>query len=92
MSQNMPTWLHNDQLISEDLFILNQSSKIDKVYQKTFSEILIDNYELITMPMSETNELDLNILEDNLDSLINLLSCSTDNNYSLAQEFIIKYS
>ena len=44
------------------------------------------------MPMVKCNENELDNLENNLDSLITLLSCSTKNQYLTAQEFIIKYS
>ncbi len=81
-----------------------ETKQIDKIFEDYTMNISLENID--TLSSSEPpNEYELDLLENNLDDMINLLTCSSENpsteghedsskymKYTEAENFIAKYS
>ena len=106
MSNFIPAWYHNDQLIPpEDSSMQLEKVQIDQIYQNYIHEVFASNTSTFisdsnSEPPSETQ---LDLLESNLDCLLEMIDYSNsevnntrlssyNHKYLFAQDFINKYS
>jgi hypothetical protein len=106
MSNQLPAWYHNNQLIPPtDSSDQLEKDEIDKIYQNYMHEVFaLNSSTFISDSNSEPPSYSqLDILENNLDNLLQMFdssrsdasSLSTDSfssKYHLAEDFIAKYS
>jgi hypothetical protein len=95
MSQNIPMWIHNDNLLTiKKGFSVEQNSEIDQIFETSIKD-LFPNNTIFLNDDEDTyifKEKELDNFESNLLKLIGLINCSNESKYDIAENFIRKFS